>query len=501
MLAYAMNMSGQSGPTNSTAFTVNFSNTIAGKTLTNSSTNYNGMAGISWTNLIVSGYIVSNGSILNYTITNCCSNIIYTLTNGINYKAQTNFLSLASVNYAVSNWVSTAFVYSNYASTNLSPAGALVFSSYWISNQVAAYAVSNGLIVTAVTNITNWTTNNFPWTSYTNISANTNPGCLTYRVHGYVTTFAGSGAPTYADGQGTNASFNGPRNLAIDSLGNIYVADDYNNRIRKISPSGVVSIIAGSGTAAFADGTGTNASFNQPHGISLDSLGNIYVADLGNNRIRKITTLGVVNTIAGSGNGTFADGTGTNASFHFPCGVTVDNLGNIYIADTSNNRIRKITTLGVVSTIAGSGTAAFADGTGTNASFSIPNDVVVDSLGNIYVADANNLAVRLITPAGVVTTIAGHGFGVFTDGIPFSTPDGITLDSSGNVYLGDFQNCMVRMITPAGIVTTVAGSTVGYADGLGTNARFNSVCGVVLDSFGNIYVADSGNNRIRKIYQ
>jgi sugar lactone lactonase YvrE len=309
-----------------------------------------------------------------------------------------------------------------------------------------------------------------------------------------VTTLAGSGVAGYADGTGAAAQFAGLLSIAVDSSGNIYVADNNNNRIRKIDPSGVVTTVAGSGVAGYADGTGAAAEFNSPQGIVVDSTGN--------NRIRKINTSGVVTTVAGSGVAGYADGTGTAAQFYYPEGVAVDSSGNIYVVDDNNNRIRKIDTSGVVTTVAGS-SQGYADGTGAAAQFYHPCFIAVDSSGNIYVTDQFNHRIRKITPDGVVTTVAGSGVAGFADGTgtdaQFAYPDGVAVDSSGNIYVGDVNNQRVRKIDTSGVVTTVAGSTEGYADGTGAAAQFNYPRGVAVDSSGNIYVGDTGNPRIRKI--
>ncbi|MEZ0184731.1 hypothetical protein AB9T89_21000, partial [Flavobacterium oncorhynchi] len=309
-----------------------------------------------------------------------------------------------------------------------------------------------------------------------------------------VTTLSGN-----TDGTGSQAQFYSPFGIAMDTSGNIYVADTGNNAIRKITPAGAVKTLAG-GTNGFADGIGIAAQFNTPLGVAVDASDNVYVADFGNNAIRKITPAGAVTTLAGSTAG-FADGLGTAAEFNFPEGIAVDASGNVYVADTYNNKIRKITPAGEVTTLAGS-TAGFADGLGTAAKFSSPYGVAVDALGNLYVADLGNNKIRKITPVGEVTTLAGGTIG-FADGAgnaaQFKDPYGVAVDPLGNVYVADTSNNKIRKITPGGEVTTLAGSSSGYADDTAAQAQFNIPTGVTVDVSGNIYVADSGNDKIRKI--
>ena len=238
---------------------------------------------------------------------------------------------------------------------------------------------------------------------------------------------------------------------------------------------------------------GAVAKFNGPHGVAVDSSGNLYVADRHNHRIRKITSAGELSTFAGSKQGD-KNGTGTRAQFNNPTGVAVDSSGNLYVADTGNYLIRKITPGGVVSTLAGTGTAGSADtnaATGTRAQFNNPTGVAVDSSGNVYVADESTHRIRKITPAGVVSTLLAR---------QFNWPTGVAVDSSGNVYVGDTWTHTIRKITPGRVVTTIAGTgSGGDYDGTGTAAQFTYPEGVAVDSSGILYVADTDNHTIRKI--
>jgi streptogramin lyase len=329
-------------------------------------------------------------------------------------------------------------------------------------------------------------------------------GAVPATSYSLVSTFAGSGTIGATNGTGTAASFHSPSGVAIDASGNVYVADYNNNLIREISPAGVVTTFAGSGAAGAVNGTGTAASFNKPYGVAVDVKGNVYVADGGNNLIRKITATGVVTTFAGTGGLGYVDGAATVAKFRKPVGVAVDGQGNVYVGDNGNNVIREINSSGTVSTLAGSGTAGSADGTGIAASFFNPWGLSVDASGNIYVADNGNNNIRKITPAGVVTTLAGSGVAGNSTGTgtmaSFSSPYSTTVDNLGNVYVADGANNQVKMITPAGVVTNLAGSgTTGTTNAIGTAARFNNPHGVAIDTSGNLYVADYGSSLIRKI--
>ena len=326
-----------------------------------------------------------------------------------------------------------------------------------------------------------------------------------------ITNSAGSVTVTTAaltvSGGGT-ALIHYPASITKDTSGNFYVADASGNTIEKITAAGAVSTLAGlTGLAGSQDGTGSNARFNQPRGVAVDGGGNLYVTDTGNATIRKITPDGVVSTLAGSAARGNQDGVGSAASFEAPTGIAVDSAGNLYVADAFNATIRKITSAGSVSTLAGTaGTRGDADGPGSSAQFNYPSGVAVDASGNVYVADTYNDIIRKIDPTGMVTTLAGSaGISGGTDGTDsdalFNQPCGVAVDASGNVGVADTGNATIRRITPGGAVITLAG-TAGVA-GLGNSAGgvvlFNQPHGLVADGAGNLFVADTGNAAIRKI--
>ena len=327
---------------------------------------------------------------------------------------------------------------------------------------------------------------------------------------GVVTTFAGTaGVIGSADGTGPAASFNQPTALAVDNAGNVYVADLGNNTIRKITPTAVVSTLAGTaGVSGSSDGTGPAASFNLPEGLAIDGNNNVYVSDTANDTIRKITPAGAVSTLAGTaGASGTVDGTGPAARFNFPTGVAIDSGGVLYVADQGDDTIRTVTLTGVVQTLAGmAGTSGSADGNGTAARFSRPFGVAVDRNGNIFVADNNNNTLRKVLTTGDVSTVAGtagvvgssNGSGAAAS---FKSPLGLAADGSGNVYVADQGNNTVREVTPAGLVSTLAGlaAVTGSGDGNGAAASFNLPIGVAVDAKGNVYVADSANSTIRLI--
>ena len=323
---------------------------------------------------------------------------------------------------------------------------------------------------------------------------------------GVTTTFSGvADMGGSADGSSRTALFSFPQGIAVDTAGNAYVADG--NRIRKISPSGTVATFAGTIASGSANGTATSATFNAPKGVAIDSAGNLYVADTGNNMIRKITPAAVVTTLAGrtlpAGN---IDGTGTNASFFSPTGIAVGTDGTVYVADLGNASVRRITSSGVVSTVAGSsGSSGSTDGTGSAARFRQPEGIAVDSAGNLFVADTGNHSIRKITPARVVTTFAGaSGITGSVDGIAavarFNNPVGITVSGTGVIHVVDRENDTIRQISSTGMVTTVGGTpgATGSGEGIGTAATFNYPNGLAAAVDGTLYVTNSAARNIVK---
>jgi sugar lactone lactonase YvrE len=331
-----------------------------------------------------------------------------------------------------------------------------------------------------------------------------------------VSTLAG-GEKGFADGIGSDARFSGPSGITIDASGNLYVADFFNHRIRKITPTGEVSTFAGD-EKGFADSIkgdvgafyyrsrGTGGVFHyRPNGIAIDAAGNLYVTDhhqsnrLTDHRIRKITPTGKASTLA-----KYDDG-----GLRFPPRIAIDAAGNLHIADVApplfNYYIGKITPTGEISGVGSAEESRAPSGIATDAAGNLyvaPSSIAIDAAGNLYVADFLNHRIRKITPAGEVSTFAGGEEG-FADGVgddaKFYGPEGITIDAAGNLYVADTVNNRIRKITPAGEVSTLAGGEEGFADGIGSDARFNAPSGIAIDAAGNLYVADSRNHRIRKI--
>ena len=318
----------------------------------------------------------------------------------------------------------------------------------------------------------------------------------TYDYEDYVFSVLAGGTSGSQDGQEKNAQFKWPNGVAIDAAGNVYVGDRGNHSIRKIDPSGLVSTLAGSaGKYGDGDGAGSEARFWYPMGVAVDRAGNVYVADSSSDTIRKVTPDGTATTLAGSHNtdpakigvGRFADGNGRAAYFHYPTGVAVDRAGNVYVADSNNKLIRKITKSGDVTTLAGAkGISESVDGDARSARFNSPFGVAMDDEGNLYVTD--NATVRKIDPRGTVSTLAGSAGEIgTTDGVGstarFQNPKGIAVDSKGNVYVTDDGNKNIRKITPTGVVKTLRDPH--------RDSPFIRPVAVAADDKGNLYVADA----------
>ncbi len=297
-------------------------------------------------------------------------------------------------------------------------------------------------------------------------------------------------------------SFRAPAGVAVDATGNIYVTDYGNNLIRKITPAGLVSTFAGSGNQGILDGTDSLASFNLPTGITIDKNGNLYVTDQGSDLIRKITPGQVVTTIAGVDSASSANGVGNQAGFFNPMGIVADASGNLYVADAGNNAIRLITAGGTVSTIATNDTT---HNISTPVAFSNPTGVALDGSGNLFVANYLNSNILMINPSGLVSNYADTGRiqGNMNGPAPAATffyPNSVAVDVQGDVFVADGVNNLIRKISTAGVVSTFAGSGLpGAVDGTGTAASFNGPSGLAFDKVGNLYVADTNNNLIRKI--
>jgi sugar lactone lactonase YvrE len=333
---------------------------------------------------------------------------------------------------------------------------------------------------------------------------------------GNIATVAGNGLPGFAGdgGSGVGSQLSEPEDIALDSSGNLYIADSDNNSVRKVDTSGNISTVAGNHTVGYSgDGAAaTAAQLNRPVAVAVDSSGNLYIAEYTNDRIRKVDTKGVITTFAGNGTLGFAgDGSAASgAQFYNPTGLAADAGGNLYVADSWNYRVRKITSSGTVSTVAGNGILGYSgDGsTATGAQLSAPTGVVVDGNRNIYIADSNNHRVRKVTPNGVITTVAGTGTaGNGGDGgqataAQLNYPYGVAVDGSGNLYIADSSNNRIRRVGTDGTISTVAGNgTPGFAGdgGAATSAQLNLPTGVAVDQSGNLYIADANNQRVRKV--
>jgi uncharacterized repeat protein (TIGR03803 family) len=338
--------------------------------------------------------------------------------------------------------------------------------------------------------------------------------------NGIITTVAGGGDNYPGDGgAATNAELAYPQGVAVDATGNLFIADMLNNVIRKVGTNGIITTVAGNGINDYSGdgGAATNAELNYPWGVAVDTTDNLFIADQNNNRVRKVGTNGIISTVAGNGTNNYSGdgGAATNAELYWPLGAAVDATGNLYIADYGNSCIREVDTSGIINTVAGSGTNYPGDGdAATNAGLSGPYGVAVDAIGNLFIADPNSNLIRKVGTNGIITTAAGNGDGAGTGGYgdyysgdggaatnaELNLPQGVTVDATGNLFIADWGNNVIREVGTNGIITTVAG---GGANGLGdggaaTNADLFPV-GVAVDATGNLFIADLGNRCIRKV--
>ena len=330
-----------------------------------------------------------------------------------------------------------------------------------------------------------------------------------------ITTIAGNGTAGFSGdgGAATNASLYSPYGVAVNAAGNLFIADTDNNRLRKVGTNGVITTVAGNGVATFSGdrGSATNASLSYPYSVAVDSAGQMFIADSYNNRIRKVGTNGIITTVAGNGTAAFTGdgGSATNASLDYPFGIAVDLFGESWIADTLNGRLRVVSSQGIIATAAGNGTATFAGdgGSATNASMDHPYGVAVDAYGDVFVVDDYNCRIRKVSPAGTITTVVGKGYSGTASGdggaatnATLCWPTGVAVDAFGELFIADCSNNRVREVNSAGIITTVAGNgTSGYSGdgGVATNASLAYPWGVAADAAGNLFIADMSNSRIR----
>jgi uncharacterized protein (TIGR03437 family) len=330
-----------------------------------------------------------------------------------------------------------------------------------------------------------------------------------------IQTVAGNGvAGSSGDGgPATSAELNGPRGVTEDIYGNLYIAEFYGQRVRKVTPTGTITTLAGNGTQGYSGdgGPATSAELNGPYRVTVDLAGNVYIPDSGNSRVRKVSPDGMITTFAGNGSSGYSGdgGPATSAVLNYPEAVAFDSAGNYYIADEGANVIRKVNPSGIISTAAGTGTAAYTGdgGPATSATLDGPVGIQVDASGNLYISDQLNNVIRKVTN-GTISTFAGTGVAGFAgDGGPatkaeLNTPSSIGIDSAGNLYIPDNANYRIRVVLTSGIIWTVAGDGIdGYAGdgGPAVDAEISAARSASAAPNGDVYIGDFGNNRVRML--
>ena len=333
---------------------------------------------------------------------------------------------------------------------------------------------------------------------------------------GDINTVAGTGTPGFSgdEGPATAAKLQQPYGVAVDGSGNLYIADASNHRVRKVNGSGTITTVAGIGSAGFSGdgGPATSAELSDPYGVAVDGSGNLYIADTLNHRVRKVDGSGTITTVAGTGTAGFSGdgGLATSAELDGPWGMAVDGSGNLYIADQGNSRVRKVDGAGTITTVAGTITTGFSgdEGPATSAELFYPEGVAVDGSGNLYIAEHSNERVRKVNGSGTITTVAGTGTAGFSgDGgsataARFNAPYAVAVDGSGDLYIADYFNQRVRKVNGSGTITTVAGiGSAGFSGdgGSATSAQLNGPIGLAVDGASNLYIADLANQRVRKV--
>jgi len=331
-----------------------------------------------------------------------------------------------------------------------------------------------------------------------------------------INTFAGSGVSGYTGdgGQATAAEINSPYGVSVDVHGNVYIADTLNSVVRKVDTSGNITTVAGNGTQGFSGdgGPATSARLYSPTRAVADAGGNIYIADYYNSRIRKVDTAGTITTFAGTGNQTFGGdgGPAAAADLNLPYSVAVDSSGNVFIMDTWNNRVRRVDSSGTINTVVGTGfSGVLGDGgPATSAQLNEAEDIAVDSHGNLFIVDYGNSRIRKVDTAGIIVTIAGNsnngysGDGGAATSATLNQPTGVAVAASGNVYIADFQNNRIRKVDTSGTITTFAGTGTFSSLGDGgppTSAGLSNPMEVAVDANEHVYIADTQNMRIRKV--